>query len=847
MKKYLLYIILFICSIQQFYSQEDGVVSFDIPIRNSLKFNKFFINPTFSFVREQNKYISIYNKRQWVQFDNAPQTYLLTYGGRFSENSGIGVSLFQQNYGVLTTFGGVLNYAYNASLDRDSNLTFGMNLGFYKSGLNRGKVVTNFPDPSLDNIPSNTLITVNPGINYGTAFLDFGVSLNNLVLYNLKTSKIVENDPEKGIQAHAMYTGYLLSRGFLDKAKFSTLIRSEFKKDKTVVSGLMMLSVPMGVWTQVGYNNLYGVSGGIGFNISPEISMEYNYEKAMGNLSTFGSSHEITLAYRFKNSERYIYGDEETGALITPTKKSRKTTVKRKTNTNSKAKLAAAAKAKADADAKAKAKAKAKADEEAQAKLAADKKAKADADAKAKLADQAKAKANAEAKAKADAEAKAKADADAQAKIAAAKAKANQEAQAQIAEQARLAAVAKAKADAEAKAKASNLAAAAKAQAEADAKAKLEADAKAKLALQVAQDKLAAAAKAKADEEAKAKLAAATVNNNSEAKAKADAEAKAKRDAEEKARLAAAAQAKADAEAKAKLAAANAKPDAKPIESNNPLDNLSKIAREAKRTQQQLLAQLKEKIASKEQDLKDLKEENDLGDQGIFTAPKPFKSTTAENNALESLKADIDNEIKKQNDKIAELNKLYNESDKKDATSQNYQNTMNELKSVQSQTISTKENLESKLEQIKVATEFEKKRRIKRAVYENVDDKYAKDRARLNQIKNNTTISTVPLTASDFDNGAEQSNIQIIKDVKNIESGYYLVIAVHTDVAKRDDFLTKAVAAGQSKIDFFYDVNSSKYYIYYEKFDGIQEANNALNAKGSKPYNSKMSIVKIEN
>ena len=293
-------------------------------------------------------------------------------------------------------------------------------------------------------------------------------------------------------------------------------------------------------------------------------------------------------------------------------------------------------------------------------------------------------------------------------------------------------------------------------------------------------------------EEAKAKLAAATVNNNSEAKAKADAEAKAKRDAEEKARLAAAAQAKADAEAKAKLAAANAKPDAKPIESNNPLDNLSKIAREAKRTQQQLLAQLKEKIASKEQDLKDLKEENDLGDQGIFTAPKPFKSTTAENNALESLKADIDNEIKKQNDKIAELNKLYNESDKKDATSQNYQNTMNELKSVQSQTISTKENLESKLEQIKVATEFEKKRRIKRA-------------------------------------------------------GYYLVIAVHTDVAKRDDFLTKAVAAGQSKIDFFYDVNSSKYYIYYEKFDGIQEANNALNAKGSKPYNSKMSIVKIEN
>ncbi len=842
MKKYLLYIVLFVCSIQQFYSQEDGVVSFDIPIRNSLKFNKHFINPTFSFVREQNKYISIYNKRQWVQFDNAPQTYLLTYGGRFNENSGLGVSLFQQNYGVLTTFGGVLNYAYNAALDRDSNLTFGMNLGFYKSSINSGKVVTNFPDPSLDNIPSNTLLTVNPGINYGTAFLDFGVSLNNLVLYNLKTSKIVENDPGKGIQVHAMYTGYLLSRGFLDKAKFSTLIRSDFKKDKTVVSGLAILSVPKGIWAQLGYNNLYGVSGGIGFNISPEISMEYNYEKAMGNLSTFGSSHEITLAYKFKNKERYIYGDEETGALITPTKKARKVTVK-KPKSNSKAKLAAAAKAKADAEAKVKAKA--KADAEAKAKLAADAKTKADAVAKAKLAVQAKAKA--------DAVAKAKADADAKAKIAATKLKADQDAQARLSAQAKLAAQAKAKADADAKSKVSSLAAAAKAQSEADAKAKLEADAKAKLALQAAQDKLAAAAKAKADEEAKAKLAAAVTNNNSaaEANAKAVAEAKAKRDAEEKTRLAAAAQAKAkadaNADAKAKLAAANAKPAVKPIESNNPLDNLSKTAREAKKIQQQLLAQLKEKIAGKEQELKDLKEENDLGDKGIFTAPKAFKSTTAENNALESLKADLDNEIKKQNDKIVELNKLYNESDKKDATSQNYQTTINELKSVQSQTISTKENLVSKLEQIKVATEFEKKRRIKRATYENVDDKYAKDRARLNQIKNNTSLSTVQLTASDFDNGEEQSNIQIIKDVKNVESGYYLVIAVHSNVAKRDDFLTKAVAAGQSKIDFFYDVNSSKYYIYYENFDNIQEANNALNAKGSKPYNSKMSIVKIEN
>ena len=73
-----------------------------------------------------------------------------------------------------------------------------------------------------------------------------------------------------------------------------------------------------------------------------------------------------------------------------------------------------------------------------------------------------------------------------------------------------------------------------------------------------------------------------------------------------------------------------------------------------------------------------------------------------------------------------------------------------------------------------------------------------------------------------------------------------MILAVHSDVAKRDAFVTKTVAAGQSNVNFFYDVNSSKYFIYTDKFDNIQEATEALSAKGNKPYNGKMVIVKIE-
>ncbi|MDG1730456.1 MAG: PorP/SprF family type IX secretion system membrane protein [Algibacter sp.] len=718
MKIYILHIVLFFCITQQLYSQDDGVVAFNIPSRNSLKFNRHFINPTFSFVREQNKYISFNNKREWAQFDNAPQTYLFSYSGRFRENIGAGVTLFQQDYGVLTTFGGVLNFAYNAVLDRESNLTFGLNLGFYKSGINEGNVITNSPEPSLENFPSNSIITINPGINYGTEFLDFGVSINNLVSYNLASSKMIEDDPEQGFQAYIMYTGYLNSRGFFDESRFSSLIRSEFQKDQTVISGMVMLMVPKGFWAQAGYNSLYTLSAGIGLNITTQIAIEYNYGKGVGGFSAFGNAHDITLAYKFENRNRYAYsGDDDEEGLLMSTTKKRKSNVNRrrssKSTSSKKKKPVVTKNNNVNSD---------KVAEEKQVKLAE-----------------------------------------------ATRVKAEQEEQARIAESARI----------------------------------------------------------KAEAEAQTKLEAAT---------------RLKAEQEEQARIVESANAKAEEEAKINE-----------ILLDEVLIKFKKSTESSKNTQQKLLNKLSEKVAAKQQDLNDLIKENDLSEKGIFSAPKAFKSVSAENNAIEALKLEIDNSIELRNTKITEIESLYKERLKKvkskdDLVNIEYLNVIKALKIEQLQAKNIKKNLVSTLEDIKVATDFERRRRIKRAAYDNENDRYNKDRATLERIKKFTDLSTEPLTKQDFNHGEELSNIQIVKDVNNVEEGYYLVVAVHIDVSKRDEFLKKAVAAGENNINFFFDVNTSKYYIYYEKFDNIGQAKSSLDTnKGSKPYNSKMSMVKIEN
>ncbi|MDG2177372.1 MAG: PorP/SprF family type IX secretion system membrane protein [Algibacter sp.] len=878
MKIYILHIVLFFCITQQLYSQDDGVVAFNIPSRNSLKFNRHFINPTFSFVREQNKYISFNNKREWAQFDNAPQTYLFSYSGRFRENIGAGVTLFQQDYGVLTTFGGVLNFAYNAVLDRESNLTFGLNLGFYKSGINEGNVITNSPEPSLENFPSNSIITINPGINYGTEFLDFGVSINNLVSYNLASSKMIEDDPEQGFQAYIMYTGYLNSRGFFDESRFSSLIRSEFQKDQTVISGMVMLMVPKGFWAQAGYNSLYTLSAGIGLNITTQIAIEYNYGKGVGGFSAFGNAHDITLAYKFENRNRYAYsGDDDEEGLLMSTTKKRKSNVNRrrssKSTSSKKKKPVVTKNNNVNSD---------KVAEEKQVKLAEATRVKAEQEEQARIAESARIKAEAEAQAKLEAAARVKVEQEEQARIAeSARIKAEAEAQTKLAEaarvkveqeeQARIAESARIKAEAEAQVK---LEVAARVKAEQEEQARIAESARIKAEAE-AQTKLEAATRLKAEQEEQARIAeVARIKAEAEAQTKSAEAARVKVEQEEQARIAEVARIKAEAEAQAKLEAAvrvkaEQEEQARIVESANAkaeeeakineilldevLIKFKKSTESSKNTQQKLLNKLSEKVAAKQQDLNDLIKENDLSEKGIFSAPKAFKSVSAENNAIEALKLEIDNSIELRNTKITEIESLYKERLKKvkskdDLVNIEYLNVIKALKIEQLQAKNIKKNLVSTLEDIKVATDFERRRRIKRAAYDNENDRYNKDRATLERIKKFTDLSTEPLTKQDFNHGEELSNIQIVKDVNNVEEGYYLVVAVHIDVSKRDEFLKKAVAAGENNINFFFDVNTSKYYIYYEKFDNIGQAKSSLDTnKGSKPYNSKMSMVKIEN
>ncbi|EKT4508688.1 PorP/SprF family type IX secretion system membrane protein [Flavobacterium psychrophilum] len=997
MKKEFINLLLILGFILPNHAQTGGVVSFDVPAKNSLKFNKFLINPTFSFVREDESFVSMYNKRQFSGLENAPQAYFASYSGKFREDNAIGFGLFQRNYGVLTTFGIVGNFARNVELSNNSNFTFGLNLAYINSGLNTGKIVTGEAEPLLQTVPKNSLVTINPGLNYSTGFIDFGIAANNIFTYNFSGSDLVSDDPAKSFVGHVMYTGYLYNNsGLFENGKFSMIVKGEAAKEKTIFSTNLLLNAPKAGWVQAGYNSLYGISAGIGFTVAKKLSIGYTLEKGIGNLSNLGLSHEITLAYKLKG-----YGDfEDYKPIVKATKKTnpgtKNATVNKKTPADlqkeraealalktekdkARAEAEKVRKAKELADAKEKAEVlaalrKAQADKllalqgkdkavleaERQRKLkeAADSRAnnanaarlkaeqdkanalaesqrlrneKAAADAKAKtdaqrlrtekaiadakaladaksqartnaakaLADAANAKAEAERlrKEKADADAKALSDAKAQAKAESDKLKANQ-AEAERLRKEKADADAKALADAKAQAKSeadklkANQAEAERLRKEkADAEAKALADAKAQAkaeadklkanqaeAERLRNEKADADAKALADAKAQAKAEADKLKaNQAEAerlrKEKADADAKALADAKAQAKSEAdklkanqveaerLRKEKAEADAKAladetterlrKEADAKAKIDEAKTTEDKELDNLSQVLEDSKKNQKQSLSRLDSITKAKDNELKELRRVNDLSDKGIVSEAKDFQNTSAANRALESLKSEIAESSKNQNNFIKEFETLTNERLKKvpnrnDIVNQSNLKSLEKLKLDKLNSDKQNADLLTKLETIKAETVIEKSRRIKRAQFDSDDAKYQKDRETLKEIKTSTAPTGQTYKPTDFDFGEEQAGTQIIKNNDNIPEGYYIVIAIHKDVAKRDAFVKKAIQAGQKDIDFFYNASNGNYYIYYDRQNQIQEATTAMESKGSKPYNGKMVIVKVE-
>ena len=282
--------------------EENPFVSYDVPAQNLLKYNRFLINPTFSTVREDKSYINLLHRNQSVQFDDNNQNYFLSYSGRISDRTGLGLSLYTQRRGTLSNFGLLANYAYGVKLSDKSNFTFGANVSYYNSGFDQGRATTVELDPFLAGLQDQNLISFQPGFNFSYGKFDFGMFAENLFDYNLKTSESLTEFKDKTYSGHLQYTHQFENQsGIFEEGRLMPLARvRKVGEEDITLGGSLILDLPKLGWIQGGYDSFYGAAAGVGFNLNRRISLGYTMEKGLSNnFDNFGVTHEISVAYSF--------------------------------------------------------------------------------------------------------------------------------------------------------------------------------------------------------------------------------------------------------------------------------------------------------------------------------------------------------------------------------------------------------------------------------------------------------------------------------------------------------------------------------------------------------------------
>lgn len=287
---------------------------------NQLFFNRFLINPTFSLVRENKSYLNILHRNQYATFDDNNQNYFLGFSNRLNENTALGIGVYSQWAGVVQEFGFNANYATAVQLGDKSKLTFGTNITYFNEGLDKNRVIVTENDPEVGNAQKESKIAIQPGITLSVGKFDFGLYAEDLIKFNQTTNEFLTQFNDKSVKASLQYThNFENSRGLFENARLMPLVQMGKNIDGSLsYLGSVLLDLPNYGWLQSTLDDEYGMSMGLGFNLSKKMSIGYLMEKDFKQKDAdLGWNHELSLAYTFKDdNENNSYADSSQDAKI---------------------------------------------------------------------------------------------------------------------------------------------------------------------------------------------------------------------------------------------------------------------------------------------------------------------------------------------------------------------------------------------------------------------------------------------------------------------------------------------------------------------------------------------------
>jgi type IX secretion system PorP/SprF family membrane protein len=260
--------------------------------------NQYLYNPAYAGVVEGTQF-NISYRNQWVGFNGAPKTLVLTGYGNIKKkpNMAIGGILTTESIGLLqrTTFYGT--YSYHLKINKKAAINFGLGVGGIQ---HKVRVYDSKPYDKDDGYLGSDVLNgfafdANAGFYFYTKKFFLGFSDQQM-----PDSKILwANSTGRNTTGFYAYTGYNFS---LDKKNEwviqpSILARTNSPAPYQLEFDLRAIYSQM-IWLGFSYRQNSSACFMLGCNVNKQFTFAYSYDYTLTNINNYSSgSHEIMFAY----------------------------------------------------------------------------------------------------------------------------------------------------------------------------------------------------------------------------------------------------------------------------------------------------------------------------------------------------------------------------------------------------------------------------------------------------------------------------------------------------------------------------------------------------------------------
>ncbi|HYF68352.1 MAG TPA: PorP/SprF family type IX secretion system membrane protein [Ohtaekwangia sp.] len=258
--------------------------------------NPYTINPSYAGFDGRTAITLIYRK-QWSTLDDGPQISNLSFHTPLSQRAGFGLSVINDERGLLKSTGLALSFSYSIPIADESFLRFGISGGGSWNTVDLERL-EGFNDPKLgDILDNNSGLTGNAGLSLHLKTFHVGFSLPVVFApsyISTNTINITEIDPFQSVIFHASNRFYFNNNTYVFEPyllyRMSGILPPQFE-----VATILHLNHVL--WAGGSYKQDFGISALGGIKLNKTLAIGGSYSIKNSGINELNSpTYEVTLA-----------------------------------------------------------------------------------------------------------------------------------------------------------------------------------------------------------------------------------------------------------------------------------------------------------------------------------------------------------------------------------------------------------------------------------------------------------------------------------------------------------------------------------------------------------------------